>query len=288
MKTIPELLNILAPKEGLNTSNVKSINLFRVSHARKREPFLYEKGIIIIGQGSKNMYFGNQKFTYNKDAYLVVPFPVPVECETITAPENPLLGMTIDINPIMLNNLVSQMDNDTIYDQAANTPEGLFTDTLNTDLKNTLIRLLKALSSSVESMLFAEDIIKEFLYRVLQGPNAYPLLALASKNTTIAKIEKALQIIHSDITAAHSIPILAKSVFMSESAFHKAFKEATSSSPIQYIKKVRLNKAKDLIVIHGTRANEAAQMVGYESTTQFSREFKRYFGHTPKESLLVE
>ncbi len=101
------------------------------------------------------------------------------------------------------------------------------------------------------------------------------------KNTNLSKIDRALRQIHENYQHAMNIDKLAGLVNMSPSAFHKAFKEVTSSSPIQYLKKIRLDKARSLLMKHGIRVNEVATEVGYESATQFSREFKRYFGKTP-------
>lgn len=115
----------------------------------------------------------------------------------------------------------------------------------------------------------------------MHGENASSLYALAMKNTNLSKIEKALKQIHGNYQNPVAVEKLANLVNMSPSAFHRAFKDVTSSSPIQYLKKIRLNKARSLLVENGIRVNEAATEVGYESATQFSREFKRYFGHTP-------
>lgn len=119
------------------------------------------------------------------------------------------------------------------------------------------------------------------------GEDAASLIALATKNSKLSRIDKALKQIHGNYQSTIEVENLAKMVNMSPSAFHRAFKEVTASSPIQYLKKIRLSKARDLLLEHKVRVNEAAMEVGYESATQFSREFKRYFGLTPVECLSV-
>jgi AraC-like DNA-binding protein len=110
------------------------------------------------------------------------------------------------------------------------------------------------------------------------------LLALTVKNSQLWKIETALREIHRHYQQAHQIDDLAKLVSMSPSAFHQVFKEVTASSPLQYIKKIRLDKARAILEEGEMRVNEAAAKVGYESVSQFSREFKRYYGVAPKDA----
>jgi AraC-like DNA-binding protein len=148
------------------------------------------------------------------------------------------------------------------------------------EIKEVVLRLLAALQSPIESSVLGKGLVYELLFRILCGENAAVLYALAMKNTTVAKIEKALKRIHSDYRSAMNVDSLASLVNMSPSAFHRAFNDVTASSPIQYIKKIRLTKARDLLLEQQVRVSEAANQVGYESAAQFSREFKRYFGNT--------
>jgi AraC-like DNA-binding protein len=128
-----------------------------------------------------------------------------------------------------------------------------------------------------------KGLVYELLFRILCGENAAVLYALAMKNTNVAKIEKALKLIHSSYNSAMNVDSLSALVNMSPSAFHRAFNDVTTSSPIQYIKKIRLTRARDLLLEQRVRVSEAAIHVGYESAAQFSREFKRYFGNSPSD-----
>lgn len=127
--------------------------------------------------------------------------------------------------------------------------------------------------------------MREIQYRALCGTQAPVLYSLAMHSGTFSRVAHALRIMQSDFSAKLDVEQLANSARMSASVFHRAFKEITSDSPMQYIKKVRLTKAKNLIIQEKMKAYIAADKVGYESPSQFSREFKRYFGQSPTEMI---
>jgi len=129
----------------------------------------------------------------------------------------------------------------------------------------------------------AKQIIREILYYVLTGPCGGALLALVSRQTHFSLISRVLKRIENKYTENLSVEQLAAEANMSVSAFHHNFKSVTSTSPLQYLKNYRLHKARMMIIHDGMKASAAAMRVGYESASQFSREFKRYFGVTPGE-----
>ena len=236
-----------------------------------------------MAQGSKRFYLDNQAYDYNPENYLVLALPIPAECETHATKSEPLLSMIVDIDLGVLNTIIEQMD--THIDHARFTPKGkhhgLFLSRMTPEIKDTVMRLLNALQSPVESNVLGRGLVQELMFRIMCGENACSLYALAMKTTNLSRVNKALKQIHGNYQNPMSVENLAALVNMSPSSFHRAFKEATSSSPIQYIKKIRLNKARGLLENQGLRVNEAATQVGYESPTRFSREFKRYFGDSP-------
>ena len=123
--------------------------------------------------------------------------------------------------------------------------------------------------------------MREITYRVLIGPLGHNLRALAAPHTHFGQISRVLNRIHADYSHAFHMATLARDAGMSLSTFHQHFKAVTSSSPLQYLKNVRLHKARMLMVNEGANAGTAASQVGYESASQFSREFKRLFGDGP-------
>ena len=125
--------------------------------------------------------------------------------------------------------------------------------------------------------------MREIIYRALCGPQGAVLLAMVGRQGQTAQINAALQWMHARYAEPFSVARVAGEVGMSVSAFHHRFKELMASSPVQYLKSVRLHKARALIVNEGAGAAIAAASVGYESASQFSREFKRFFGASPSE-----
>ncbi|MHC7431286.1 helix-turn-helix transcriptional regulator [Klebsiella pneumoniae] len=135
----------------------------------------------------------------------------------------------------------------------------------------------------LDARILGKQIVREILYYVLTGPCGGALLALVSRQTHFSLISRVLKHIESQYTENLSVDRLAAEANMSVSAFHHNFKAVTSTSPLQYLKNYRLHKARMLMIHDGMKASAAAMRVGYESPSQFSREFKRYFGLTPGE-----
>ncbi|NTU37955.1 helix-turn-helix transcriptional regulator, partial [Vibrio diabolicus] len=125
-------------------------------------------------------------------------------------------------------------------------------------------------------------LLEEIVYRTLVSKEGYVLFDLAHQEGSYARVAKALNRVHQAYHEQLSVQTLAEEANMSVSAFHQAFRNVTLESPLQYIKKVRLNKARELIQLEGRRVNDAARLVGYTSPSQFSREYKRHFNETPR------
>ena len=164
-------------------------------------------------------------------------------------------------------------------------PRGIGPAVLDEDMADATNRLLKCLQSETESQILGPGLVREIFYRALCGTQAPILYLLAMHSGTFSQVAHALKVMQSDYTAKLDVEQLASTARMSASAFHRAFKEITSDSPMQYLKKFRLTKARNLIVQENMKAYIAADKVGYESSSQFSREFKRYFGQSPAELM---
>ncbi|MBI9091976.1 MAG: AraC family transcriptional regulator [Desulfobacterium sp.] len=281
------LMNTLAKTDGLTPTPLPGVRIYKTSQYQPRQPLCYDKGVIIVGQGSKRVFLGNREYEYNPDNYLVLSVPLPAECETMATPKEPLLSLMVDIDLGMLGQIIGKMDDqiDHALIEQQDKNQGLFLAKAVPEMKETVLRLLRALNSPLETSVLGPGIVHELMFRIMCGENAASLYSLSMKNTNLSRIDKALKQIHGNFQDPMDVNGLASLVNMSTSAFHRAFKEVTASSPIQYLKKVRLNKAKSLLTESGMRVNEAATGVGYESATQFSREFKRYFGHNPVEAI---
>lgn len=276
------LLKMLARQEGIHPTVVDGVQLMRASRSLARMPVLYEPGIVIVGQGRKRGYLGDQVFTYDAHNYLVLSVPLPFECETEAAVEGPMLAVSIRVDLAVLAELLMKMDGAHRAGQAA-MPQGIYSTKLDSRLSETAVRLLECLTDPVEARILGSQIVREITYRVLCGPQGGALRAAAALHSRFGQVNRAVQRIHAEYARDLSVEQLAETAGMSPSAFHQNFKSVTSNSPLQYLKTIRLHKARMLMVYEGLRAGVAAERVGYESSSQFSREFKRLFGASPVE-----
>jgi len=164
-------------------------------------------------------------------------------------------------------------------------PRGIGPAVMDKEMLDATTRLVKCLRSETESQILGPGLVREILYRVLCGTQAPVLYSLAMHSGTFSQVARVLKLMQSDYAENLDVEQLANAAHLSVSAFHRAFKEITSDSPMQYLKKIRLTRARDLMVQERMKAYMAADKVGYESPSQFSREFKRYFGQSPAEMM---
>lgn len=224
-------------------------------------------------------FFGDSTYTYDASHYLVLPVPLPLECEGRAEPGKPILGLTIAIDPIEVGEILLEMEDGRKEMQSL--PRGIYDAPMNEALYDATLRLVQALADPQDEKVLAPAIKREIVYRVLQGEKGEILQALAHRNKRFFQIAKVLQKIHRSCGADFDIDALARESDMSSSTFHSSFKAVTDASPLQYIKNIRLHKARTLMIQDGLNASMAALQVGYESSSQFNREYKRLFGVTP-------
>ncbi len=272
--------------EGSRVTQIDNVSIYRSSTGNQRQPFTYQSGIIMLSQGKKNIHLGDRPVTYAANDYLVVGVPIPLECEAIPLNGKPLLGLSIRIEPQRLHRLVKKLEEQGVVEHYGHKPNqdssGLQATTMDQSMLDSVVRLVKTLHNDVEATILGDALVSEIVYRALTGPEGRVLFDLAHHDGHYARIAKALSKLHQDYDQIITVQSLAEEANMSLSAFHNAFRKVTFESPLQYLKKVRLNKAKELIQIEGLRINDAARLVGYSSPSQFSREFKRHFNVPPR------
>jgi AraC-like DNA-binding protein len=274
-----ELLGALAIKEGFSPSNLAGVQFIRSNKPFPRMPVVYEPSIVIVGQGKKIGYLGGQVYIYDPYNYLVLSVPLPFECETLATPEEPYLAVSVRVDPVMVGELLIEMDDD-IPDKGT-AERGIISTPMTDDMISATVRLLECLKSPLDSRILGPHNVREIIYRVLYGEQGGALRALAVRHTRFSQIARVLRRIHTEYDKELDMEFLAGEANMSISTFHHNFKAVTSSSPLQYLKSIRLHKALMLMIRDGLNASAAAGKVGYESASQFSREFKRYFGNSP-------
>jgi AraC-like DNA-binding protein len=278
------LLSELATCEGLHNTILAGVKVRRSDRNEPRTPVLYEPSIYIVASGRKKGYVGDRCLVYDPNNYLVLSVPLPFECEAETGDGEPLLGLSVRMEIGIISELAVSMDA-RLTSQSADTLACVHATPLDLELGDAAIRLLECLRSPVDAAVLGPAIKREITYRVLCGPRGETLLAMLGRNGQAAQIHVVLRLMHARYFEPLNVARLAAEVGMSVSALHHHFKAVTSASPVQYIKAVRLHKARMLILHDGVGAAVAADRVGYESASQFSREFKRFFGRSPIEEF---
>jgi len=276
-----QLVSQLAPNEGMNSGPLPGIKFVRVSAPSVRRPVMYEPSIVVLVQGRKRGYVGERSFSYDANQFLVLALPLPFEAETEASAAEPLLGVSIPIDLQMTAEVAMALDEANV--PIASAPQGIVAAPLDQKMSGALQRFLEACASPVEARLLGPGIIREIIYHVLTSRLGGALRSALTHHSQFGKIGKALRRIHADFNQPIDVTQLADEAGMSVAAFHASFKAVTMTSPIQYLKTTRLHKARLLMAQNGLSAAAASGRVGYESSSQFSREFKRFFGRTPVE-----
>ena len=268
---------------------LESVSFFWEREPVPRMPVQCEPGIVIIGQGDKTGYLNGEKFHYNENHYLIASVPSAFECETNASEENPLLGIFITIDIPKLSQIIEKVEElSGKYDiKGSDLFCGVEPVEMDFQMHEAVERLLGCLLSAQDSAVLGQPIVDEIMYRVLMGSHGKALMALTRQETHYAQISQSLSYLYSNYMERISIDELVHKSNMSTSSFHRAFKIVTGESPLQFLKKTRLNNARRLIAHEGFRVSAAATHVGYESVSQFSREFKRYFNVPPSSAREV-
>ncbi|EAZ5965770.1 AraC family transcriptional regulator [Salmonella enterica] len=279
---LADKINYLKNNDKIISERLPGIRLLYGVEPGPRTPVMYQPGIIFLFSGHKIGYINEREFRYDANEYLLLTVPLPFECETWATPEIPLAGIRIDIDVLQLQELLMDIGEDERF-QLPMAASGINSATLSDEILCAVERLLDVMERPLDARILGKQIIREILYHVLMGPRGGALLALVSRQTHFSLISRVLKQIEMKYTENLNVEQLAAEANMSVSAFHHNFKAVTSTSPLQYLKSYRLHKARMMMILDGMKASAAAMRVGYESASQFSREFKRYFGVTPGE-----
>ena len=273
------LLQRLAPNEGYTQSALEGVRFMRSNRPLGRTPVLYEPSIVIVCQGRKLGFLGEEVYVYDAQHYLVLSVPLPFSTETEASESEPMLAVSLRLDLIELTDLILAIDRSGCHQPSV--PLGILSTPLEGDLAEATLRLLHALSSPLDAEILGPAIVREICYRVLIGERGAAMRAALAHQGRFGRVAKALRRIHTDYAQSLDVGRLAEEAGMSVPAFHVNFRTVTLTSPIQYIKSTRLHQARLLMIRDGLTAASASARVGYESPSQFSREFKRFFGRSP-------
>lgn len=271
----------LVAKEGFFATAIDGITLMRVDHNTPPLAVLQEPTLVFVLQGSKRGYIGTETYAFQQGECLIVSVSMPFDCDTVASPKLPMIAVSMKLETDTVNELLAK----TYFENEQFKPltTGMSVIQYDQTISNVLIRLLKTLSSEQDSLILGEQIKRELLYRVIQHSGADALKGLVVQGN-LRPIYKICEYIQHHFTEKLTVEMLAEQANMSISAFYKAFKQVTLHSPLQYLKVTRLHKAKQMLQNENQSVAQAAYAVGYQSSSQFSREFKKQFGFSPNQT----
>ncbi len=274
------------PRQGVVFTGLDNMAIFRRDQPYNKKPELTHPHIMILAQGKKRVHQGEKTYIYDPLHYYVQTLTLPLECEAIIEEDEPILGMVLRIDPVIIGEILFEMQT-TPYRQKP-VRDSLYDASITDDILDAAIRLLRTLDSEDDLKILGPMFYKEILFKILKGEKGEILRELAVNNRGFYHIAKVINRIQENYSDPIDIQSLAREAGMSVTAFHANFKAMTNTSPLQYVKNIRLHKAKEMIQQEGEKANTAAQRVGYESSSQFSREYKRCFGIPPSKDRLQD
>lgn len=285
MEKIDHLAEIIArhmPEPGLIQTNVPRLSLIRADEPSSPVPAVYEASLCMIVQGAKRVSLGEHSVLYDTAHYLLVSLDLPLVGHVIEAdPQRPYLACKIDLNLSALADLL-------VAEGGAGPPSDLPVLAVypsDAELIDAACRLVKLLDAPTSVPVIAPLIEREILYRLLNGPHAAMLRHIAAGDSHLNQVSRAIATIRENFRSQLKIEEIARVAGMSPSSLHAHFKAVTRMTPLAYQKLLRLQEARRLMLATGESAGSAGFAVGYESPSQFSREYRRLFGVPPRQDI---
>ncbi|WP_257452926.1 AraC family transcriptional regulator [Archangium lipolyticum] len=292
MATTPQLLAELAasiqrfaPRDGVHPTAIERLSLIRASRPGD-EPLhlVHQPAVCVIAQGSKRVMLGEEVYQYDASRYLVASVDLPVTAQVEQAtPRAPYLCFRLDIDPGELADLVLQAGLPASPQRSAS--RGMFLGQISPVLLEAVQRLVRLLDTPEDIPALAPLAVREILYRLLKSEQGWHLHQIATKESQTQRISKVIGWLKEHFAEPLRIEDVARQVHMSTSSLHHHFKAVTAMSPLQYQKRLRLQEARRLLLSEDVDAATAGFRVGYESPSQFSREYSRMFGAPPARDL---
>ena len=275
----------IAPQDGFFSYEISCLHVGRSSKIDiESAKTFFQPSLGIATQGAKLVTIEKNSFQYDSQFMYITPLTVPVSLRTIKASmDEPFISIRLDLEPKRISELVLQVF-----------PNGLphtgqrqtsYAVKMDINIVNAMIRLVACLDNAMDVKHIAPLIVDEILIRLLRSPIGVYVAELGVANSDVEKVSKAIAYLHESFAQLVKVEELAKLVNMSSSSFHQHFKSVTAMSPLRYQKVLRLQEAKRLMIVNKLDAITACRLVGYVSDSQFSRDYTKYFGNSPKKHI---
>ncbi|MCQ6562765.1 AraC family transcriptional regulator [Paenibacillus mendelii] len=271
-------------QEGVYETAIPS--LFFIHRSNVTEPVhrVYKPALCLIAQGSKEIWLAQERFEYGPADYLISSMNLPVMGQIVKASSGaPYLSLRLEFTQNQILEVLNESQLQITSKE--NAARAMFVGPIESSLLDAVLRLVRLLEHPQDIPYLAPIYTKEILYKLLQGQYGVTLAQIAMKGSSTYHIRDAIEQIMNNFDKSLRIEELADTANMSISSFHRHFKEITAMSPIQFQKRLRLQEARHLLLSESADAADVAFRLGYESASQFSREYSRMFGFPPREDI---
>ncbi|MEK4971121.1 AraC family transcriptional regulator [Niallia sp. FSL R7-0648] len=282
LQELAELIERYSEEDGVHSTAIHSLFLIRESITSEPIARVNETSFCLIVQGEKEVLLSKERFRYGYGNYIVASADLPVTGRVVKASsDTPYLALKLEFTPHQIVEVLSEADIQ--MGMKKNTKRAMYVSKIEPFLLDVVIRLARLLEKPEHIPVLAPLFTKEILYWILHGPHGESLEQMAIEGSKGKRIRNVIEYIINNYTRSIKIEELAKIANMSNASLHRHFKEVTAMSPNYFKKQLRLQEARRLLLADSSDIANIAFRVGYESPSQFSRDYSRMFGLPPRE-----
>jgi AraC-like DNA-binding protein len=268
------------------TTAIDGVLISKVGHAAPPSPSMSGTVMALIAQGAKHIALGERVYEYRAGQYLIASVDMPITGHYVdTSPEHPAVGFGLTLHPATVAELLLQASSGDLP-AGSGTPSGMAVSTAPAELIDAVLRLVRLLDQPRDRAVLAPLLKREILWRLISGEQGATVRQLGLADSSLAHIARSVRWIRDHYPKSFRVEDLAQLSGMSVSAFYRNFQAVTAMSPIQFQKQIRLQQARLLLATHPHDVTGVGARVGYESPSQFSREYRRQFGAPPSQDAL--
>ncbi|MEW9702794.1 AraC family transcriptional regulator [Paenibacillus sp. SI8] len=282
---LARLIHTYTPHDGTFSQRIPGLHVSRYSQVNIDYVKTFDSpSLLVVAQGAKVVTVGQEVYQFGWSHMLMFPVALPIAVKTIHASHSePFLSVKLSLDPQRLAELALK-----VYPQglpAVRNWSAGYVISADLGMVKAVTRLVECLANPGDAELLAPLVVDEILIRVLRSPIGVHVAEICFADSDAQRVVKSIAWLRDNFSQQMKVSDLAELVHMSESSFHEHFKAVTSMSPLQYQKALRLHEARRLMVSNSMDANTACQLVGYVSTSQFSRDYSRFFGSPPRRDV---
>jgi AraC-like DNA-binding protein len=273
------------PSAGERRTAIPGLSLHRRTAPTPCNPTTYEPSLAVFVQGRKRVNMGGTTYLCDESTFLLTSVDVPVVSQIFASEEEPYLALRLALEMPMVREIISREDLPEL--SVSSQARGIAVGKITVELLSACLRLIDLLDTPEDIPFLSNMVQREIVYRLLRGPQGVRLRAIATSGDQSHRTAKAIAWLRANFDKPLRVEELAEVARMGTSTLHHHFRALTAMSPLQYQKQLRLHAARDRMLNDGLDAASAAFEVGYESASQFSREYKRFFGQPPMRDIKV-